>query len=110
MEQSDPQTLPLDQVVKVLIPLLDTWDKAHVVFEGFTLPEEFGFCAELQYGDIPKMRARGLGLGAVEMGKGFVKKTIEDLFSGELGEFVPEGTQFRLKQGEGIVTVEALIP
>lgn len=106
---SEPKILSIDQVPQVLIPLLEPLSKATVVFEGFTLPQDFGESNQLQYGDIRKSRAKGLGIGAVEMGKSFVFKTIEELFSGELGDFVPEGTLFRLSQeGNEVFVLTAL--
>lgn len=100
------QILPMDQVAKTLIGMIDPLNSARIVFEGFTLPSEFGGSKELEFGNVQQARAQGLGMGAAQMGKDFVKKMIEDLFSGDLGEFAPAGTKFRLSQeGEGLFTV-----
>ena len=105
------QVLPMDQVSKVLVPLIDPLFKARIVFEGFALPQEFGGSKELEYGDVKQTNAQGLGMGASQMGKDFVKKMIEDLFAGDMGEFVPAGTQFRLTQeGAGVFTLKAMAP
>lgn len=105
------QVLPADQVAKVLVPILDPLFKARIVFEGFALPAEFGGSKELEYGNVQQTNAQGLGMGAPQMGKDFVKKMIEDLFGGDMGEFVPAGTQFRLTQeGDGVFTLKALTP
>lgn len=105
------QVLPADQVAKTLVPMLDPLFKARIVFEGFSLPQEFGGSKELEYGNVQQTNAQGLGMGAPQMGKDFVKKMIEDLFGGDMGEFVPAGTQFRLTQeGDGVFTLKALTP
>lgn len=107
----EPQILPADQVAKTLIPLIDPLFNARIVFEGFTLPQEFGGSKELEYGNVKQTNAQGLGMGAAMMGKDFVKKIIEDLFAGEMGDFIPAGTRFRLTQeGEGLFTLAALAP
>lgn len=107
----EPQVLPMDQVAKVLVPLIDPLFKARIVFDGFALPQEFGGSKELEYGNVQQTNAQGLGMGAAQMGKDFVKKMIEDLFSGDMGDFVPAGTQFRLTQeGEGLFTLKAMAP
>jgi HEAT repeat protein len=105
------QVLPMDQVAKVLVPQLDPLFKARIVFDGFALPGEFGGSKELEYGNVKQTNAQGLGIGAAEMGKDFVKKMVEDLFAGDMGEFVPAGTQFRLtNEGDGLFTLKALTP
>lgn len=105
------QVLPMDQVAKALVPQIDSLFKARIVFEGFALPPEFGGSKELEYGNVKQTNAQGLGMGASQMGKDFVKKMIEDLFAGDMGEFVPAGTQFRLThEGDGLFTLKALAP
>lgn len=105
------QVLPMDQVAKTLVPQIDPLFKARIVFDGFALPPEFGGSKELEFGNVQQTNAQGLGMGASQMGKDFVKKMIEDLFAGDMGEFVPAGTQFRLThEGDGLFILKALTP
>ena len=106
----EPRVLSMDQVADVLVSLINPLPKARIVLEGFSFPDDCGGTSELEYGNIPKLRSQGLGIGAVEMGKAFVMKMIEELFSGEMGDFVPEGTRFQLSQEEGVFTLSALTP
>ncbi|MFY9270382.1 MAG: hypothetical protein WAO55_11620 [Candidatus Manganitrophaceae bacterium] len=100
------QILQIDQVAKKLIGLLEPLNQARIAFEGFTLPAEFGGAKEMEFGNVGQAKAQGLGMGAAQMGKDFVKKMIEDLFSGEYGDLAPTGTQFKLTQeGEGGFTL-----
>ncbi|MBI3804994.1 MAG: hypothetical protein HY282_14665 [Nitrospirae bacterium] len=100
------QILPMDQVAKTLIGMIEPLNSARIVFDGFTLPAEFGGSKELEFGNVQQAKAQGLGMGAAQMGKDFVKKMIEDLFAGDLGEFAPAGTKFKLSQeDEGLFTV-----
>ncbi|MFQ5780287.1 MAG: hypothetical protein ACE5J1_02275 [Nitrospiria bacterium] len=107
----EPQIVPFDQVAKTLLSRIGPLAKARIVFAGFNLPEEFGGSKELEYGNVEQTNAQGLGTGAAEMGKDFVKTMIESIFSGEPGTFVPPGTKFRLAQEEqGVFTLTALSP
>jgi len=101
--------LSIDQVAECLEKKLAPLRQARVVFIGFSLPEAFGESNELQFGDLKKLSSVGLGANAVEMGKSFVLKTIEEVFSGEFGLFVPEGTKFFLtEESNGLFTVSAI--
>lgn len=105
----EPKIISLDQVAKTLIALITPLSKARIVFTGFSLPEEFGGTKELEYGNTEQTKAQGLGTAATEMGKDFVLKTIEDLFSGDLEMPLPPDVRFRLVQeGEGVFTLAAL--
>jgi hypothetical protein len=105
----EPKLLPFDQVAKALIALITPLPKARIVFSGFSLPEEFGSTKELEYGNTEQTKAQGLGSAATEMGKDFVLKMIEDVFSGDLEIPLPPEAQFRLVQEEETVfTVAAL--
>jgi hypothetical protein len=107
--QPAPQILPADQVAKTLIALIEPLNSARIVFDGFALPAEFGGSKELEFGNIQQAKAQGLGIGAAQMGKDFVKKMIEDLFSGDLGEVVPAGAKFKLSQeGNGVFTLTSV--
>jgi hypothetical protein len=102
--------LPIDEVAQVLSSRLEPLSQGRVVFIGFALPEEFGETNELQFGDLKQLSTIGLGANSVEMGKSFVLKTIEELFSGEFGQFVPEGTTFFLTEEDGLFTVATVPP
>lgn len=103
------QVLPADQVAKTLIGLIEPLNSARIVFDGFSLPAEFGGSKELEFGNMQQAKAQGLGIGAAQMGKDFVKKMIEDLFAGDLGDVFPAGAKFKLSQeGEGLFTVAAV--
>lgn len=102
----EPQVLPADQVAKTLIALIEPLNSARIVFDGFALPSEFGGSKELEFGNVQQAKAQGLGIGAAQMGKDFVKKMIEDLFAGDLGDVVPAGAKFKLSQeGNGVFTL-----
>jgi hypothetical protein len=102
----EPQILPADQVAKTLIALIEPLNSARIVFDGFSLPAEFGGSKELEFGNFQQAKAQGLGIGAAQMGKDFVKKMIEDLFAGDLGDVVPAGAKFKLTQeGNGLFTL-----
>jgi len=88
--------LEKEEVLGLLVPMIESLHAARIVFDGFTLPEEFGCSEEMEYGNHHLAKAHRLASGSVDMGKSFVLKTLEDLFSGELGEFVPDGTGFIL--------------
>ncbi len=103
------EILAMEQVAPALIKRINSLVAARIVFVGFTLPEEFGEGNELQFGNLNQLASIGLRENAVEMGRFFVKKTIEDLFSGEFGPCVPEETMFRLtEEEEGVLTVSAV--
>jgi hypothetical protein len=105
------QVLPIDKVAECLEEKLSPLSRARVIFIGFSLPEEFGESNELQFGDLKQLSSIGLGPNSVEMGRSFVLKTIEELFSGEFGPFVPERTRFCLtEEGNGLFTVSAVAP
>ncbi len=107
----EPKVLPLNQVAEALVSLISPLSKARIAFTGFSLPEEFGGTKELEYGNTEQTKAQGLGSAATEMGKDFVLKTIEDLFSGDLEIPLPPDVQFRLVQEEeGVFTLTALSP
>ena len=102
----EPQILPADQVAKTLIALIEPLNSARIVFDGFALPAEFGGSKELEFGNFQQAKAQGLGIGAAQMGKDFVKKMIEDLFAGDLGDVFPAGAKFKLAQeGNGVFTL-----
>jgi hypothetical protein len=90
--------LSIDQVSEYLEEKLLPLSQARVVFEGFSLPEEFGESNELQFGDLKQLTSIGLGPNSVAMGRSFVLKTIEEVFSLEFGAFVPAGTMFSIKE------------
>lgn len=101
----------MDQVAICLEEKLASLSQARVIFTNFSLPEEFGESNELQFGDLKQLSLIGLSANSVEMGRSFVLKTIEDVFSLEYGLFVPEGTVFSLvEQGNGIFTLSAVTP
>ena len=101
--------LSAEEVAADLIKRIDKLPSAKIVFMGFSLPEEFGESASLQFGDLDQLASIGLGANSVEMGRSFVKKTIEELFLGEFGPFVPEGTRFVITQEEteNVLTISA---
>ncbi len=100
------QILPIDKVAACLEEKIAPLSQARVLFIGFSLPEEFGESSELQFGDLKQLSAIGLGMNSVEMGKSFVLKTIDELFSCEFGAFVPDGTRFCVtEEGNGLFTV-----
>ncbi len=101
----EPAVLPMDQVAETLLSLIAAREGGRIVFEGFILPAEFGGSRELEYGNVQKDQAQGLSAGASQMAKDFVKKIVQDLFAGDLGEFVPAGTSFRLTQDGDTLTV-----
>lgn len=100
----------MDQVSESLENRLTPLSQARVIFIGFALPEEFGESNELQFGDLDQLSAIGLGANSVEMGRSFVLKTIEELFSGEFGPFVPEGTMFFITEENNLFTVASVPP
>lgn len=105
------QILSIDKVAECLEEKLYPLAQARVVFIGFSLPEEFGESNELQFGDLKQLSSIGLGPNSVEMGRSFVLKTIEDVFSGEYGLFVPEGSKFCLtEEGDGLFTLSVVPP
>lgn len=109
MENS--QILSIDQVAICLEEKLAALSQARVVFTNFSLPEEFGESHELQFGDLKQLSSIGLSANSVEMGRSFVLKTIEDVFSLEYGLFVPEGSQFCLtEEGNGLFTLSVVPP
>lgn len=99
------QILQMDQVSAILLSLLEARGEGRIVFEGFTLPAELGGSREMEYG---QPSTPGLSAGASQMAKDFVKKIVTDLFSGELGDFVPEGTQFCITQQDSLLTVSTV--
>lgn len=104
--QPAPQILPAGQAAKALIALIEPLNSARIVFDGFALPAEFGGSKELEFGNMQQAKAQGLGIGAAQMGKDFVKKMIEDLFAGDLGDVLPAGAKFKLSQeGNGVFTL-----
>jgi hypothetical protein len=106
----DSQILSIDEVAACLEEKLRLLSQARVVFSNFSLPEEFGESNELQFGDLKQLSSIGLGPNSVEMGRSFVLKTIEEVFSLEYGLFVPEGTRFCLtEQGNGLFTLSAVM-
>ena len=107
--QLEPQILEMDLVAKTLIFLIEPLNSARIVFEGFALPAEFGGSKELEFGNIKQAQAQGLGIAASQMGKDFVKKMLEDLFAGDLGDFAPAGAKFKLwQEGEGVFTLSVV--
>ncbi len=102
---TEPLVLPMDQVVKVLLSIIDARSAGRIVFEGITLPAEFGGGNQLEFSPPG---VKGLTVGAAQMAKDFVKKAVEDLFGGVVGDIAPAGTQFRLVEAEDGVTVSAV--
>jgi len=98
----EPLTLPMDQVVKTLFSIIDTRPAGRIVFEGITLPKEFGGSNQLEFSPPG---VHGLSVGAAQMAKDFVKKAVEDLFGGVAGDIAPAGTQFRLTDADGTITL-----
>ena len=90
--------LTMDQVAPVLMQKVLPLSAARIFFVGFVLPEEFGESDMLQFGNLNRLAGIGLAANAVAMEKAFVQKTIEELFGGELGPFVPETTRFCIAQ------------
>ncbi len=105
----ESQSLSAEEVSVALIEQLDLLSSATVVFDGFSLPEEFGESNQLQFGNLAQLATVGLSENSIAMARSFVKKTIEELFAGEYGAFVPEGSLFILTQAETVFTV-ALAP
>ncbi len=105
----DVLILPIDEVAGWLEERLMPLAQARIVFIGFSLPEEFGESNELQFGNLKQLSSIGLGANSVEMGRSFVLKTLEEVFSLEFGAFVPEGTMFCItEEGNGLFTVSAV--
>jgi hypothetical protein len=102
------ESLSMEQMATTLLPLLVARTSGRVVFKGFTLPAAFGGSSELEFGNVKQTNAQGLGLGAAQMANDFVKKLVQDLFSGQLGEFVPPGTPFQLTEEGGVFTISAV--
>lgn len=101
-------SLPLNKVVGALLTKIDNLPKAKIVFVGFVLPEEYGASKELEYGNKEQTDKQGLGLGAAEMGKDFVKKAIEDLFSSDSDSGFSADTQFQVAQEGNTLTVTSI--
>ena len=102
---TEPLTLPMDQVVKTLFSIIDARPTGRIVFEGITLPAEFGGSNQLEFSPPG---VNGLSVGAAQMAKDFVKKALEDLFGGVVGDIAPAGTLFRLTDSEGVITLSAV--
>jgi len=102
---TEPLTLPMDQVAKTLLSIIDARSAGRIVFEGITIPAEFGGSNQLEFSPPG---VHGLSVGAAQMAKDFVKKAVEDLFGGVVGDIAPAGTQFRLTEAEGTVTLSAV--
>ncbi|MFQ5544165.1 MAG: hypothetical protein ACE5FY_07440 [Nitrospiria bacterium] len=106
---TEPATLSMEQVSKILISKITPLSSAKIVFSGFVLPDEFGGSDGLEYGDIALAKSQGLSAGAADMGKNFVINAIEDLFSGDFEESIPSDTRFLLSQeGESNFILTAL--
>ncbi len=97
--------LSRDEVAGKLISLIKPLSHARIVFEGFTLPEAFGESEELEFGNLATAKALGLGQAAMETGKGFVIKTIDEFFSGELEGTVLDHAFFSLVRQENLFTL-----
>ncbi len=104
-ENEERTLLSREEVAHRLISLIEPLSHARIVFEGFTLPEEFGESKELEFGNLATARALGLGMGAVEMGKGFVIKTIDEFFAGELESAAPDHPFFSLVRHANLFTL-----
>ncbi len=100
-----PRIISREEVPAVLLPILDKRQAARVLFEGFALPEAFGGTTELQFGDEQQAKVAGLSAVGMEMGKGFAKKAIDDIFTGTYGEVEP--THFKITFGDDLITVAA---
>lgn len=99
----------LEAAGEKLIHRIEPLSSARIIFEGFTLPEEFGEGCELAFGDMATAKSLGLRIEAMQMAKAFVLKTLDELFRGDFGPFVPTETLFTLKQeGETSFFVTAL--
>jgi len=101
-------TLKMGEVSQTLLPLIDRHAQGQVVFSGFTLPSLYGGASALEYGNPEKDQAVGLGPHAAEMAKDFIKKLIQDVFSGEVEDWLPSTTQFQLTQETGTITLTLL--
>jgi hypothetical protein len=107
-EAAPGASLSMEQMAATLLPLLTARTSGRVVFKGFTLPAAFGGSSELEFGNVKQTNAQGLGLGAAQMANDFVKKLVQDLFTGQLGEFVPAGTPFQFTEEEGVFTISTV--
>ncbi len=108
-EETPGASLSMEEMAATLPPLLAARTSGRIVFKGFTLPAAFGGSSELEFGNVKQTNAQGLGLGAAQMANDFVRKLVHDLFSGQLGEFVPAGTPFQMTEEEGVFTISAVL-
>ncbi len=101
-----PRIFKASDAAKQIIAVLEPLPQARIVFDGFTLPEVLGGSKELEYGDMEQAHAQGLGSAAAAMGKGFVKKLLEDIFDGSIGDAIPEGTSVQFTpEGNNVFTL-----
>ncbi len=107
--QSAGKTLQMDQVAPAILAFMESRASGSLVFNGFALPAAFGGSETLAFGVSATDAVKGLSVGASQMATDFVKKAVQDLFSGDLGEFVLTGTAFRLTQNENTLTVASII-
>ena len=104
----EPQILSQEQVASVVIPMIDSLPKARIVFQGFTLPEAFGGTQEFAFGDSDQKKEMGKVSPMVgEVAKNFVKKAIQDIFSGSVGEISPAVKKFKLVRQADVITISA---
>jgi hypothetical protein len=104
----EPQILAADQVAAALLPIIDPLPKARIVFQGFALPETFGGTQEFAFGDAAQKQEMGKVSPMIgEVAKNFVKKAIQDIFSGSLGEISPKVSRFRLTREADVITIAA---
>ncbi len=94
----------MNEFAAELIAKIEPLSQAKIVFVGFTLPSSFGGSTELEFGNTDQSESLGLSPEALQMGKSFVKSTIEDLFS-EDSEL--EETEFYMIEAGSTITVTA---
>ncbi len=107
-DKPEAEVLTLAQVGPAILKKIETLPKAKIVFVDFTLPQEYGASKELEFGNTTQTHAQGLSPAAAEMGKDFVKKAIEDLFSDDSDLAGSSTTQFQIVQDGSVITVSAL--
>ncbi|MFQ5597895.1 MAG: hypothetical protein ACE5GK_07580 [Nitrospiria bacterium] len=106
--QAAPEVYSMDKLAEAILSKIGMLDQARIVFVGFDLPSEFGDSKELEYGNKTQTDAQGLGLGAAQMGKDFVKQAIENIFSGDYDDVISPDSRFQLAQEENTLTVTSV--
>src|SRR5579863_599196 len=102
----EAQIISTDQVAAIVIPMIDPLPKARIVFQGFTLPESFGGTQEFAFGEAEQKKQMGhVSPVVVDIAKNFVKKAIQDIFSGSVGPLSPEVKHVKLTRNEDVITI-----